>query len=62
MDWVAEHFAPGAVAFSLMSQYLPWGRAAEFPALNRRLRPSEVRSAERPDSFQAVPDYAGSFL
>ena len=46
MDWVAEHFAPGAVAFSLMSQYLPWGRAAEFPALNRRLRPSEVRSAE----------------
>ena len=29
-----------------MSQYLPWGRAAEFPALNRRLRPSEVRSAE----------------
>ena len=46
MDWVVEHFAPGAVAFSLMSQYLPWGRAAEFPALNRRLRPSEVRSAE----------------
>ena len=29
-----------------MSQYLPWGRAAEFPALNHRLRPSEVRSAE----------------
>ena len=46
MDWVAETFPTGTVLFSLMSQYLPWGRAAEFPALNRRLRPSEVRSAE----------------
>ena len=46
MDWVAGHFAPGQVAFSLMSQYLPWGRASEFPELNRRLRPSEARAAE----------------
>ena len=45
MDWVAEHFAPGEVLFSLMSQYLPWGRAAEFTELNRRLRPSEARAA-----------------
>ena len=46
MDWVAERFAPGQVLFSLMSQYLPWGRANEDPALSRRLRPSEVRSAQ----------------
>ena len=46
MDWVAEHFGPGEVLFSLMSQYIPWGRAAEFPQLNRRVRPSEVRAAE----------------
>ena len=46
MDWVAERFAPGQVLFSLMSQYIPWGRAAEFPELNRRLRPSEIRAAE----------------
>ena len=45
MDWVSEHFAPGEVLFSLMSQYIPWGRAAEFPELNRRLRPSEARAA-----------------
>ena len=45
MDWVSGHFAPGEVLFSLMSQYLPWGRAAEFPELNRRLRPSEARAA-----------------
>ena len=45
MDWVAETFPPGTVLFSLMSQYLPWGRVeAEFPELNRRLRKGEARS------------------
>ena len=47
MDWVAERFRPGEVLFSLMSQYIPWGRAGEFPELNRRLRPSEARSARQ---------------
>ncbi len=45
MDWVAETFEPGQVLFSLMSQYLPWGRAAEFPEINRRLRRAEIRAA-----------------
>lgn len=45
MDWVAEHFAPGEVLFSLMSQYIPWGKARKDPVLSRRLRPSEARSA-----------------
>lgn len=45
MDWVAEHFAPGEVLFSLMSQYTPWGKARDDPALARRLRPSEARNA-----------------
>jgi putative pyruvate formate lyase activating enzyme len=45
MDWVGAHFAPGAVLFSLMSQYVPWGRAKDDPALGRRLRPSEGRNA-----------------
>ncbi len=45
MDWVAESFPPGTVLFSLMSQYLPWGRVpAEFPELNRRLKKAESRS------------------
>lgn len=45
MDWVAETFPPKTVLFSLMSQYLPWGRVpAEFPELNRRLRKGESRS------------------
>ena len=46
MDWVAGHFEPGQVLFSLMSQYIPWGRAAEYPEIDRRLRPSEIRAAE----------------
>lgn len=46
MDWVEEHFEPGQVLFSLMSQYIPWGRAADYPEINRRVRPSEVRAAE----------------
>lgn len=47
MDWVAETFPPGTVLFSLMSQYIPWGRASEYPEINRRLRPSEARAAEQ---------------
>ena len=45
MDWAAETFPSGTVLFSLMSQYLPWGRAADYPELHRRLRKSEVRAA-----------------
>jgi putative pyruvate formate lyase activating enzyme len=45
MDWVAETFPPGAVLFSLMSQYVPYGRAAEFPEINRALRKAEGRKA-----------------
>ena len=45
MDWAAETFPPHTLLFSLMSQYTPWGRAADLPPLDRRLRKSEVRGA-----------------
>ncbi|MFR1232594.1 MAG: hypothetical protein ACLSCQ_02790 [Evtepia gabavorous] len=45
MDWVRATFPPHTVLFSLMSQYIPWGRAAEFPPLDRRLRKREARAA-----------------
>lgn len=45
MDWIAETFPPGQVLFSLMSQYVPLGRAADFPEIDRTLRRSEVRVA-----------------
>lgn len=46
MDWVADSFPPGTVRFSLMSQYTPLGRSAEYPEIHRRLRHSEIRSAQ----------------
>lgn len=45
MDWVAREFEPGTVLFSLMSQYTPWGRAADYPEICRALRKSEIRAA-----------------
>lgn len=47
MDWVAREFAPGTVLFSLMSQYTPWGRAREYPEIDRKLRKSEIRAAQQ---------------
>ncbi len=46
LRYVAETFAPGQVLFSLMRQYVPWGRAAEFPEINRRLTEEEYKEAE----------------
>lgn len=45
MDWVAGAFPVGNVLFSLMGQYLPLGRAGEFPEIDRVLRPSELKHA-----------------
>lgn len=45
MDWVAEQFPPGAVLFSLMSQYVPLGQAAQYPEIDRPLRKAEIRKA-----------------
>lgn len=46
MDWTAREFGPGAVLFSLMSQYTPWGDLTAVPEINRRLRPGEMRAAQ----------------
>lgn len=45
MDAVSELFPPKTVLFSLMGQYLPLGRAGEFPEIDRPVRKSELRSA-----------------
>lgn len=57
MDWVAAEFEPGTVYFSLMSQYVPLGRAAEYPEINRRLRKSEIRSAQEYMAALNLPGY-----
>lgn len=47
IDWVASHFTEGQVLFSLMRQYIPCGRAAEYPEINRPLRDDEYDKAEQ---------------
>ena len=58
MDWVAETFPPEKVRFSLMSQYVPLGRAAEYPEINRPLRKSEIRSAQEYMTSLGIAGYA----
>jgi len=58
MDWVAGSFPKGSVWFSLMSQYVPLGRAAQFPELDRRLRKSEIRAAQAYMAALDLPGYA----
>lgn len=56
MDWVSETFEPGTVRFSLMSQYVPLGRAGEYPEIDRKLRRSEIRTAQE---YMAALDLEG---
>ena len=44
LDWVAEHFCSGDILFSLMSQYVPMGRAVEMPPFDRRITELEYDS------------------
>ena len=57
MDWVGEAFPRGTVFFSLMSQYVPLGRAAEFPEIHRPLRKSEIRAAQEYMAALDLPGY-----
>ena len=41
LDWVDEHFQPGEILFSLMSQYVPMGRAKTMEGLNRPITEME---------------------
>ncbi len=57
MDWVGENFPHGEVRFSLMSQYVPLGRAAEYPEIHRKLRRSEIRCAQEYMAALGLPGY-----
>lgn len=37
LDWVADHFRPGEILFSLMSQYTPMPAVENLPDLNRTI-------------------------
>ena len=44
LDWMEENI-PKETYISLMGQYFPAGRAADFPEINRRLKPGEYQRA-----------------
>ncbi len=45
LRYIAETFKPGQVLFSLMRQYIPWGRAKEFSEINRHITDEEYAEA-----------------
>lgn len=45
IDFVASNFEPGEIVFCLMRQYIPHGRAEEFPELCRRITDAEYERA-----------------
>ena len=47
IDWVAKTFKPGQVMFSLMRQYVPHGRAADYPEINRKVTDEEYQEIEQ---------------
>lgn len=46
IDWVAANFKQGQVMFSLMHQYVPCGRASEYPEINRKVTDEEYKELE----------------
>lgn len=45
LDWFADTFPKGDVLFSLMSQYVPMGKAKDFPPLDRPILEEEYDAA-----------------
>lgn len=45
IDFVASNFEPGDIVFCLMRQYIPHGRAGEYPELNKRIADAEYDRA-----------------
>jgi putative pyruvate formate lyase activating enzyme len=46
IDWIADNFNEGQVLFSLMTQYTPYGRACEYPEINRKLTREEYNKIQ----------------
>lgn len=44
-DWLHENL-PGGILVSLMSQYVPCGRAADYPEINRRITKREYEKVQ----------------
>ena len=47
IDYIARHFRPGDILFSLMRQYVPHGKIEAFPELSRRVTDEEYDQVEQ---------------
>ena len=47
IDYIARHFQPGDILFSLMRQYVPHGKTDQFPELNRSVSEEEYEKVEQ---------------
>lgn len=47
IDWVNENFKSKKIMFSLMSQYVPYGKSDLYPEINRRLNKKEYSKVEK---------------
>ena len=56
LDWVAEHFRPGDILFSLMSQYVPMGRAKTMAGLDRTITEEEYDAVLSYLEFLGIED------
>jgi len=56
IDWVADNFKKGEVLFSLMCQYVPCGKAADYPEINRVLTPEEYERVESYLFYSGIED------
>ena len=45
IDFIASSFEPGEIVFCLMRQYIPHGRAGEFPEIDKRVSDAEYERA-----------------
>ncbi len=46
LEYTSQIFDKGQILFSLMRQYTPYGRASEFPEINRKIPGRRVRTAQ----------------
>ena len=73
LDWFSEHFHRKGVWFSLMSQYVPMGRAKNMPPFDRHITEDEyaavcsylelceIESGYTQDFSSAIQDYIPNF-
>lgn len=47
IDWVKNNFKNGEIIFSLLNQYIPYGKAYLYPEINRKLFKTEYKKVEQ---------------